>query len=461
MNSVWAKFTLSDLPLQRWQTSSYLYKLVGLFGSWRDGSLILNWGELIGAILISLVLVISPFSTTTSIGILLLAITAYWLLLTLSENKTFGLNSAHFIVVLYWLIATIATAFSPLKSEAFSGWIKFTLYLLVFALSAKIFRSKTLLNWVITIFLHISLLVSVYGIRQQIFGVEQLATWNDPNSPLANDTRVYSYLGNPNLLAGYLLAGIALSLAAIFAWRGLFPKLLAILMFTLNSACLYFTDSRGGWIGMLALMAVFLLLLRYWWGEYLPPFWRIWLLPLVLGIFTSLIIIAIIVVEPLRLRIFSIFAGRGDSSNNFRLNVWLAVLDMIRDRPLIGIGLGNDVFNKIYPFYMKTGFTALSAYSIFLETAVESGLIGLTCFLWLIIVTINQGLVKLGVYLQQRKSQGFWIMAAIATMVGMLTHGLVDTVWYRPQINILWWLMLGIIASDVPTNSTSVKENYY
>ena len=61
---------------------------------------------------------------------------------------------------------------------------------------------------------------------------------------------------------------------------------------------------------------------------------------------------------------------------NFRINVWYAVLEMIRDRPFIGIGPGNEVFNQIYPNYMQVNFTALSAYSIFLEIAVETGLVG-------------------------------------------------------------------------------------
>jgi len=28
-----------------------------------------------------------------------------------------------------------------------------------------------------------------------------------------------------------------------------------------------------------------------------------------------------------------------------------------------------------------------------------------------------------------------------------MTHGFVDTVWYRPEVNMLWWLMVAIIAS--------------
>jgi putative inorganic carbon (HCO3(-)) transporter len=29
----------------------------------------------------------------------------------------------------------------------------------------------------------------------------------------------------------------------------------------------------------------------------------------------------------------------------------------------------------------------------------------------------------------------------------MLAHGTVDTVWYRPEVNTVWWLMVGLVAS--------------
>ena len=450
MNAAWAKLALSNLHLYQWRGASYVYKLIGLFHSWREGSWLLQWAEPMGAILLSLIFLLGPFVSSSLIGVLLIAGAGYWLMLTLSENQAPGVTAIHLLVLLYWCIASIATAFSPVKAAAMTGWLKLTLYLLMFALCARVFRSEKLKNWVITVFLHVALLVSCYGVRQEFFGVQQLATWNDPTSLLAKDTRVYSYLGNPNLLAAYLLPAIALSIAAVFVWQRWLAKALAVTMAIVNSACLYFTDSRGGWLGMLMLLTIFFLLLRYWWNDYLPQFWRRWLLPMVLAGGAAVILGAVITVEPLRLRISSIFAGRTDSSNNFRLNVWSAVLEMIGDRPLIGIGPGNSAFNKIYPLYMRPNYSALSAYSIFLETAVEFGLIGLGCLLWLITVTISQGMSQLGRWRATGNPQGFWLIAAIAGMAGILTHGLVDTVWYRPQINTLWWLLVAIIASVPP-----------
>jgi putative inorganic carbon (HCO3(-)) transporter len=448
MNSTWTRIVLSDVPWDRWRSTSYLYRLVGMLSPWRQGSWLLQWSEPLGAFLVALLLVVSPFvQETTLVGVLLIAVTIYWLLLTISDEKQFGVTPIHISVVLYWLIATVATAFSPVKQEAISGWVTLTIYLAMFALASRVLRSPHITNWLISVFLLITLIVSGYGIRQQFFGAQQLATWNDPDSPLANDTRVYSYLGNPNLLGGYLLAAIALSIAALFVWQSWLQKSLALVMVVVNSSCLYFTESRGAWLAMATLLAVFLLLLRHWMRDYLPRFWRVWLLPLVFGTLGTLLVVAILFVEPLRLRLMSIFAGREDSSNNFRINVWEAVFKMIRDYPLTGIGPGHDAFNKVYPRYMNSRYPALSAYSIFLEHLVEMGYLGLGCFLWLIVVTCDRGIRQLNRLRQLGNLQGFWLMAALAAMSGMLIQGMFDTVWYRPQINILWWLMLAIVAS--------------
>ncbi|MBC7971432.1 MAG: putative bicarbonate transporter, IctB family, partial [Verrucomicrobia bacterium] len=104
-------------------------------------------------------------------------------------------------------------------------------------------------------------------------------------------------------------------------------------------------------------------------------------------------------------------------------------------------------FNSIYPRYQRPRFSALSAYSIPLEIAVETGTIGLICFLWLLLVTLNLGWQQLQRLRADRDLDGFWLVGAIATLLGLLSHGLVDTVWYRPQVNTLWWFMIALIAS--------------
>lgn len=470
MNSVWQQLTLSNLHLYQWRGASYLYQLVGLLQSWRRSSWLLQWAEPIGALLVALVFALAPFVPNALVGVLLFAGAAFWVLLTLSDEtvypqrgQTQGLSlrvtPIHLLLLLYWGIATVATALSPVKNAAATGLVKLTLYLLFFALMARVLRSPRIRSWLITLLLLVSQIVSVYGLRQWFFGAKALATWVDPTSTSAKLTRVYSYLGNPNLLAGYLIPAVVLSLAAFFAWQRLLPKALAAIMFVVNSACLVLTFSRGGWIGYVVCLFVFSVLLVYWYSVQLPAKWRRWAMPAVLGGSAGVFLLAVLFVEPVRDRVASIFVGREDSSNNFRINVWSSVTEMIRDRPILGIGPGNNAFNKIYPLYMRPRFSALSAYSIFLEVAVETGLIGFSCFLWLLVVTFNQGIQQLHRLRTLANRDGFFLIAAIAAISGMLAHGFVDTVWYRPEVSTLWWLMVAIIASFyIPAITDTSKE---
>ncbi|MBD2678460.1 MULTISPECIES: IctB family putative bicarbonate transporter [Nostoc] len=451
MNLVWQRFTLSSLPVKEYLASSYVHRtLVGLLSSWRQTSVLIQWGDAIAAALLSLVYALAPFTSSTLIGLLLVACAGFWLLLTLSDETTTNVLSVtpiHLLVLLYWAIAAAATALSPVKKAALNDLATLSLYLLLFALCARVLRSPRLRSWIITLYLHVSLIVSVYGLRQWFFGATALATWVDPESPLSKTTRVYSYLGNPNLLAGYLLPAVIFSLVAIFAWQSWLKKALALTMFIVNTACLVLTFSRGGWIGLVVSILVAMALLVYWKTIEMPPFWRTWSLPIVLGGLIGVLLLAIIFVEPVRLRVFSIFADRQDSSNNFRRNVWDAVFEMIADRPILGIGPGHNSFNKVYPLYQHPRYTALSAYSILLEVAVETGFVGLACFLWLIIVAFNTAFLQIRRLRQLRNVEGFWLIGAIAILLGMLAHGTVDTVWYRPEVNTLWWLIVALIAS--------------
>jgi putative inorganic carbon (hco3(-)) transporter len=460
MNAFWQNITLAQLRTDQWTGGSLIGKLLGGLSQWRQASALMQFGDSIAVGLLSLVFALAPFVPNPMIGVLLAACGGFWVLLTVSDAPASRrLTPIHLVILVYWGIVTIATAFSPVKAAALAGWGKFSLYLLFFALIERVLRSPRWRSWLITLYLHLALIVSVYGLRQWLFGADALATWTDPESPLANTTRVYSYLGNPNLLAGYLLPAIPLGIAALLAWRGWLPKLLAGVITVVNLLCLVLTFSRGGWLGLVVTLLIMALLLLYWLLPHLPRFWRLWAFPILLGGLGGILVIAILFVEPVRDRVLSIFASRKDSSNNFRINVWAGVREMIRDRPILGIGPGNTAFNQIYPLYQRTGFTALSAYSIFLEILVEVGWIGFTAFLWFLLVLFNQGWTRIQALRDQGSREIFWLLAAIATLFGMLTHGAVDTIWYRPEVATLWWFMVAIITSYGSSTPSSAAAN--
>ncbi|MEO1619527.1 MAG: IctB family putative bicarbonate transporter [Cyanobacteria bacterium J06632_3] len=434
-----------DFP--QWRQVSFLHRLMSPFRRWRQGSWLLAWGDGIAWVFAGLTIALGPYVSTTMIGWLLIAIAGFWLLLTVSDRAEGWLTPLHIAVIAYWGAMVVATAFSPVKAAALSGLIKLTLNVFFFLMLARILRLKELRGALILVALLTAQIVSVYGLRQWFFGADALATWVDPESDLVGTTRVYSYLLNPNLLAGYLMPAAGLGAMAVFVWRRWLPKLLALVMAVTGSACLILTLSRGGWLGFLAMGFMMMVLLVFWLSPKLPPFWQRWSLPLLLGGSAAVVAASIILVPPVQERVMSIFAMRGDSSNNFRLNVYEAVFEMIQARPLVGIGPGNEAFNLIYPLYQRPNYTALSAYSIYFETLVEGGIIGGLAFLWMLFLTFQQGWAQLARLRQTMAADGYWLIGTLGAIAGLLMQGAFDTVWYRPQLSTLWWMLLAIVAS--------------
>ena len=196
-------------------------------------------------------------------------------------------------------------------------------------------------------------------------------------------------------------------------------------------------------MGLVAAAGVSLLLLAGRLTRRWPPLWRRLLPGLLLVGGIALLAVLVIQVEPLRVRVLSLLAGRGDSSNNFRINVWLAVLDMIQARPWLGIGPGNDAFNQIYPLFQQPKFNALSAYSIPLELAVEAGIPGLLAGIGLLVTNLR---TAIGLW----RGDGVFslpALAVIAVIAGLAVQGLTDTIFFRPEVQLSGWFCVATLAA--------------
>ena len=381
-----------------------------------------------------------PFVSRSGLGLEIVASGLLWLLWSLcSPPGRIGPISGWLLVIL--AVAVVSTGWSPVPLAAARGLLKLLSYLGVYALLCRLLITNP--RWwdrLLAALLAGGLLSSVLALRQLYASTEELARWADPGSMSTGTIRIYGPLGNPNLLAGYLLPLVPVAVIALLRWQGLGPKMFAGVTGVLSAAAVVFTYSRGGWLGLLAALAVLVLLLLLRSTAHWPPLWRR-LVPLgVLLMGGVLVVIAATQLEPIRTRVVSLVAGRGDSSNNFRINVWLAALEMVQDRPWIGIGPGNNAFNSIYPLYQQPKFNALSAYSVPLELLVEMGIPGLLACCGLLMSSVRAGLRLDG-------ASGLMAIGSLAAMSGLLTQGITDTIFFRPEVQLVGWFCLASLAS--------------
>lgn len=404
-------------------------------------------------IFISILAVIfaSTIMSSDAIGFLaLITIFLTFLKILTKQGEKFEPNTFEIWLLVYFMIVVISLAGSTLFALSLKGFMKTFTYLGFYVSAAHYLKNNTAK---IPYFLGaIGLCVSfegVIGFLQNFAHVEEISTWQDVSklNPEEVMTRVYGTLKpyNPNLLGGYFVAGVPalFGMSAYFAVLKKYKHAIVSSVLTLISVvALFLTGCRGSYIGCMVIFAgIFAVSAKYLWKNYKKLY-----LSFIAGCF-ALFTMAILFVSSLRARVLSIFAMRQDSSNSFRFNVYQSSLQMFKDNWLLGIGVGNKNFREIYGLYMRTGFDALSAYNIFLETAVESGIFALIAFLGFLI-TLLKNAVKLILRSDDIKKVIF-VSSALISICAVMIHGLVDTVFFRPQIQFVFWIMVSVISSSL------------
>lgn len=363
-------------------------------------------------------------------------------------DETLSCRGYELWLLAYFMIVVISLAGSTLFHLSLKGFFKtFTYMAFYFSLMQYLKNNKSKIPYLLGA---IGLCVSfeaVVGFLQNFSHVEEISGWQDVSSlnPEEVMTRVYGTLKpfNPNLLGGYFVAGIPAlyGLSAYFLVDRKYKlSIVGAVLALLSTLTLFLTGCRGSYIGMMVIFcSMFAVSAKYLWKNYKTIYLS------VVGGVVAFATSAILLVSSLRARVLSIFAMRQDSSNSFRFNVYHSSVEMFKDNWLLGIGVGNQNFREIYGLYMKTGFDALSAYNIFLEIAVESGIFALIAFVGFLINLVKNSVQFI---LKSENTKSVILVAtAVISICAVCIHGFVDTVFFRPQIQFVFWTMVAIAGT--------------
>lgn len=134
------------------------------------------------------------------------------------------------------------------------------------------------------------------------------------------------------------------------------------------------------------------------------------------------------------------------NTNLPRSQIWLANIDMIKERPLFGWGYGNyKRFRGAYYQRYPQADTTAHAHNNFLQMGVDVGLVGLAAFLWVFWSILVRGWWT---YQRLRHEAGplrTLTLGGLLSIVGFLVGGLTQYNFGDAEVVIVMWAMAGVL----------------
>jgi len=372
-----------------------------------------------------------------------------------SSDKSFGVGAgsdeAMFSAILtacrqyQWPIiliitgATISTFLGPNLAAAAGIWkayfIEPVMFFLILTSILKTEKNKKIILWSLGIS---TLSISLLAIFQKFtgFGIAEPG-WVNPAA-----RRVTAIFTSPNAV-GLYLAPVALVylgwlMEAIKRWsdKAIKPSgheiiinFSKILIIVLALIAILFTKSAGAYLGLGAGLVFFAIF-----GGNKK---------ITAGLVLAALIIALILPFS-REKIFSLMSSK-DASGQNRLALIRISKDYLLASPknfIFGAGLGG--FARIQnqsrdPLKLEP---LLYPHNIILNFWLETGLLGLFGFLWLIILFFKNGFKKILVGAYGNTPLRLAVMAAL---VYLIVHGLIDVPYFKNDLAVLFWVIIGLL----------------
>lgn len=372
---------------------------------------------------------LTPLAPTMAmVGLSLLTLGALVIKSVIDPDFKWKYDGLGFLLLGFILIYLFAAVSSFALVKSLSIWAIYTVFIGAYFLIINLISNKKQLRNLLVTFAVSGLLVCVYGICQYVFGWDTQQAWMDEEMFSDIKMRIYSTLGNPNVLGEYILLALPVAIGLMWTGKGWLSRLTYAGISGVMLVALILTFSRGCWVGLMVAAAVFVTFAA-------GKLWGLGLiaLPLVPAILPESII-----------NRFTSIGDMKDSSTSYRVYIWMGTLAMIRDFWISGIGMGTEAFTAVYPFYSYNGIVAPHSHNLFLQILVESGILGIAVFGIIICFFLKRMITGYQLSGGKGTALATLICAISAGICGFLVQGLFDNCFYNYRVLLVFWQVIGL-----------------
>jgi len=381
------------------------------------------------------------------VGLLIVAIFIRWALL---GERPEGWQVPAIVLGLYGLIGFLSLVYAESSESVLytlSNYVKDALITLVVI---ALLKRPPAFRHVIWMLLGIGIFLGTLGVFQYLTGTFSNNYGGFSQTVLkgiagsASGYRLAGPIGDPNFFAQIMVVLIPIAIERMLHERKPLFKILAGLAGVLSTLTVIFTFSRGGFLAaVVALVALFIIY---------PP------RPLQLAVIIGLGIVMfsfvpaiyfdrVLTLEDLLPNQSGRVDIRSDNSIQGRASQYLTAWVIFKENPLLGIGLNNFAYR--YPEFSKEIGLAPSAgnrslHSLYLEVLTETGILGLSVFLFILWLSFRSMLSARRKFLESAQLEYAHLVTGSA--IGFVGY-LIAALFIHAAFPRYFYLLLGIIFS--------------
>jgi O-antigen ligase/Tfp pilus assembly protein PilF len=394
------------------------------------------------------------FVQVTTVFLLLI-----WLVKGFVDKACLVTKSPFNLPILFFVLwCVVSMVYAHNTYESFLPWLSWAASALMFFLVINGCRENRHVDHVLTALFASGCLCALLGIAQHLFGVSWVPQVNTPAATFANK----------NMATHFIILTLPLSVGVIVKPGSKIRIWIVALSSSLMISFLVYTGTRAGWVALAAeVLFLAALVLRERVQNRGSVFWdRRKMAAAGAALVVLLLMINLgpegfkwgfgeIVQETATMTAFQEAPPEGkvggDKNIELRLAIWRNTVEMIKDRPWIGWGLGNH--KLFYPLYhrkaVKEAFFSETSqlshvHNDFLQAFAELGLVGMAFLIWL-----GVALARTVFRLTSRKYAGhvrIWTIAIAVAIVGLLVNAFFSFPFQRSIPPVIFMVFIGALG---------------
>lgn len=340
------------------------------------------------------------------------------------------LNTPIAFFLVFCFISAIASVF---LGQSLHNFLTKTLeWFIVYFLVVEVFRKKAHIDIVLLLFIVTSLATALDSIVQFYVTHKDLFLGHNI-TPGGRPTAAFK---TSNGLGGYLTVAIPAIFATVFfKGKNLQYRVLILVIFLFLLWSLTLTFSRGAWLGTF-LGGMLMLLVSFFHRQKTKLY-------LLLGFSGTIVFLYLLLGFILAGSSSPDLLGRF-STILWRSDIWRDSIPMIKDNPLFGHGI--NTYMRLFEAYRTDtgGANPTYAHNCYIQLAVETGIVGLFAFLWIIVEFFRKSIIYLDRYWTTNYNLTMLAMGLLSGIFAFLVHSFFDTHFYSLQLSVYLWFMIGL-----------------